>query len=195
VQITASGDTTSADIVAIDWLSGDSLTLASVTFPRPQGDEEEPIRQAQFADDGGLVRLYWMADATLRLWVLGAPAQQIHPIDGTVTELEGRDPQLWSPDGERQIQLIEDGTTTTLHLVDGEGRELAMTSFDGLVSHLRWAPDSSQVVFTGGGSTASGVVQDLYLWNLNAGDEPARLTATGAGFGAEWLGAAQFWAP
>jgi hypothetical protein len=48
-------------------------------------------------------------------------------------------------------------------------------------------------VFTVGRSaTGGGVLQDLFLWDLNE-EEPMQLTATGAAFGAEWLGAKGQW--
>ena len=48
-------------------------------------------------------------------------------------------------------------------------------------------------MFTVGRSAdAGGVLQDLFLWDLNE-EDPMQLTATGAAFGAEWLGAKALW--
>ena len=64
------------------------------------------------------------------------------------------------------------------------------------MSHLRWSPRGDQVVFTLGRPTSGGgVLQDLYLWNLGAGDDPdsMMITNTGAAFGAEWRGSQNRW--
>jgi hypothetical protein len=37
------------------------------------------------------------------------------------------------------------------------------------------------------------VLQDLYAWYLGDGEEPMRLTNTGAAFGAEWRGSVPRW--
>jgi Tol biopolymer transport system component len=61
------------------------------------------------------------------------------------------------------------------------------------VSHLRWAPNGSQVVFTlSRPNGAGGVLQDLYLWNLDDAG-PIQLTSNGASFGAEFLGSPEVW--
>ena len=79
---------------------------------------EQPVREAQFIDDGGLVRLYAVADGNLTLWVLGAPATyRIDPANGDVTEI-GREPILWSPDGTLRVTVHEDGNNTALRLRD-----------------------------------------------------------------------------
>jgi hypothetical protein len=74
-----------------------------------------------------------------------------------------------------------------------DGNERAAVTVDGLVSHVRWSPESDRIVFTLGRSTSGGgVLQDLYLWDL--GDEaPTQITTTGAAFGAEWMGARVRW--
>ena len=41
-------------------------------------------------------------------------------------------------------------------------------------------------------AAVGGVLQDLFLWDLNEAD-PMQLTATGAAFGAEWLGTQALW--
>jgi hypothetical protein len=50
------------------------------------------------------------------------------------------------------------------------------------------------VVFTLARTAAGGgVLQDLFLWDLGDGVAPTQLTATGAAFSAEWLGATPLW--
>ena len=67
---------------------------------------------------------------------------------------------------------------------------------NGLISHLRWSPHGNRVAFTLGITLAGGGVrQDLYVWDLVRGRAPSAFTASGASFGVEWLGSAQFWQP
>ena len=89
-----------------------------------------------------------------------------------------------------------EGDVTTIRMVDRSGDRLATTKVTGRVSHLRWSPRGDQVVFTRGRSASGGgVLQDLYLWNLGVGEDPApmQITNTGAAFGAEWLGSQSRW--
>jgi hypothetical protein len=196
VRITADGGRDVATILGIDFESGDSSELASVSYRRPQVEEEAPLAEAQFGDDGGTVRLYWMKDNTLRLWVLGGGSWSVEPSEGDVAEAEEALPLLWSPDGRRRVSLAATGTTTTFRLIDRSGQQLARTVVDGRVSHLRWSPDGQRIVFTLGQSGAGGgVLQDLYLWDLGEGEDPdpMRITDTGAAFGAEWRGSQPVW--
>ena len=81
-------------------------------------------------------------------------------------------------------------------MVDRSGDEMATASVPGRISHLRWSPRGEQVVFTVGRSTSGGgVVQNLWLWNLGLGEDPApvMITNTGAAFGAEWVGSQSRW--
>lgn len=198
VRIEQVGADDRATMLAIDYASGESRDLASVTYPRPVVGAEQPLIEAQFADDGGLVRIFQMADGNLRLWILGAPMQEIDPGDGSIRALgsDAKPPVLWSPAGMQRMEITESGGTTTLTLHDRDDTAGATTTVSGLVSHLRWAPDGSQVVFTLGSSTgANGVLQDLFMWDLGAGSAPVKITPSGAAFGAEWLGAAESWRP
>jgi dipeptidyl aminopeptidase/acylaminoacyl peptidase len=165
-----------------------------VTYARPSVAAEEALPEAQFIDEGGPVRIFWMEDDRLRLWVLAAGTWTIAPADGAVSEAETDLPVLWSPRGNRRVTVAEEGTTTTMTLLDGGGESLAVTTIEGLVSHLRWSPDGDRVVFTVGRSaSAGGVLQDLFLWDLGDGEAPVQLTATGAAFSAEWLGTTPLW--
>jgi hypothetical protein len=194
VRVTEDGASDVANILAIDFVTGDTTELASITYDRPAVEEESALGEAQFSDEGGLVRVYWMEDDTLRLWSLGAGAWMISPEDGEVTDLEGAQPVLWSADGRHRIDLTTNGGTTGLRLTNAADDDLASTSIEGLVSHVRWSEDGEQIVFTVGRSAAGGgVLQDLFLWDLEDGTAPMQLTSTGAGFGAEWLGTQPRW--
>ena len=168
--------------------------LASVAYTRPAIGEEDALREGQFEDDGGAVRLFWIQGGILRLWSLGAGAWDIDPETGEVTETEGL-PVLWSPGGARRIEVTETDGDSTIALHDGDGEEpVARTVISGFVSHIRWSPDGERVVFTlGRTARGGGLVQDLFLWDLIDGVTPTQLTSTGAAFGAEWLGVAPRW--
>jgi hypothetical protein len=195
VRVTPDGGNDTATVLAIGFTSGDTEELASVTYARPQTGDEPALAEARFSDDGGAVRLYWMHEDVLRLWVLGVGAWAIDPADGGVTELDGEPlPTLVGPSGRQRISLAEDDGTTTLTLLDMNERPRATTSVDGLVSHLRWSPAGDRVVFTIARSApGGGILQDLFLWDLGDGQAPAQLTNTGAAFGAEWLGTQPRW--
>jgi hypothetical protein len=197
VRVVADGGNDVATILAVNQATGEERELDRVSYARPTIEAEASLTEAQFADDGGSVRLYWMHDDTLRLWILGAGSWTIDPAEGNASKLdEDALPVLWAQEGERRIRLAVDGTITRIHIVDRSGDRIASTSVTGRVSHLRWSPRGDQVVFTLGRPTSGGgVLQDLYLWNLGAGDdpEPTMITNTGAAFGAEWRGSQPRW--
>ncbi|MGZ8475492.1 MAG: hypothetical protein ACXWWQ_04610, partial [Candidatus Limnocylindria bacterium] len=195
VRITKDGSEDTATILAIDFLSGGADELARVTYARPQIAAEAALQEAQFADEGGTVRLTWLEDDTLHLWVLGAGAWQIDPaVPGEITEIGDGLPVLWAPDGDRRIVLTEDGATTTIEVVDEDGQVLGTTTVPMLISHVRWSRDGQRVTYTGGRTgTGGGVLQDLFLWDPEEGTDPMRLTTTGANFGAEWMGTQPLW--
>jgi hypothetical protein len=195
VRVTESGANDTATVIAIDFVSGAATDLTSVTYARPQLQAQEVLREAQFADDGGGVRLLWLEGGTLLLWVLGASGWQIDPATGATTEVGAESlPNLWSPQGDQRVVVAESGSTSLMVLYNAAGEEVARTVAEGLVSHMRWAPDGSQVVFTLGRAGASGgVLQDLFMWNLEPDTAPVQTTNTGAAFGAEWLGSVPLW--
>jgi hypothetical protein len=194
VRLTQDGANDVANVLAIDFASGDTTELAAISYARPSIGAEAALQEAQFEDEGGPVRLFWMVDDRLRLWSLGGGTWTIDPEDGTVEELEEALPVLWAPDGRRRVAVSEDGGTSTLTLVDTAGETLATTTAEGLVSHLRWSPDGERVVFTlGRSASGGGVVQNLFLWDLGDEEPPTQLTNTGAAFGAEWLGSKSLW--
>ena len=62
------------------------------------------------------------------------------------------------------------------------------------MSHVRWAPNGDRIVFTVGRSASGGgVLQDLFLWDLDSEAPAMQITNTGAAFGAEWRGATSRW--
>ena len=195
VRVTQDGDNDVATALAIDFDSADTREIASVSYPRPDVAVAESLTEAQFADDGGPVRLYWMEDDVLRLWAIGGGAWDITPDEGDVTEVDDVAPVLWAPDRRSRIAVV-DGAQSTLRLLEGEEEdEVATTTIGGLVSHLRWSPTGDRVVFTLARSAAGGgILQDLFLWDLADGTAPTQLTATGAAFGAEWRGSQPRWA-
>jgi len=198
VGVEQEGTSDTATVMAVDFMSGDVTELATVTYARPEIEAESQLQEAQFADEGGTVRLVWLEGDTLRLWILGAGAWDIDPESGRLTEAGEEIPLLFAPDGERRIVSTETGTRSTLELVDADGEVLATTTVDMLVSHIRWSPTGQRVTFTGGRlASGGGVLQDLYLWDfpadLDSVTDPVRLTTTGAAFGAEWLGTQLLW--
>ncbi len=92
-------------MLAIDFTSGDTNELAGVSYARPATAEADALAEAQFSDDGGTVRLFWMHDDTLRLWAIGAGTWQVDPGDGEVLDQEEALPLLWSPDGQHRIAI------------------------------------------------------------------------------------------
>jgi dipeptidyl aminopeptidase/acylaminoacyl peptidase len=182
-----------AQVLAIDWESGEQEIIASATYAHPQVAAKPALDDAQFIDDGGLVRLYPTTDGNVLLWIMGAPtAWMIDPATKDVTDTSGL-PALESPDELFRVNLAE-GNPNTLTLVDAEGDERATTQVEGRISHLRWAPNSSEVSFTVGRLGANGgIVQNLYVWDLVDGKEPTMITSNGASFGAEWRGGAVRW--
>ena len=189
------GENDVSTVLAIDFTSGDTTELAVISYPRPAPPAADALADAESADDGGPVRLFWLETDMLRLWVIGAGQWDILPEDGTVTPLaaEVAPPTLWAPDGEQRIAVTLDAGVSTIALLDENDEVLMSTSIDGSVSHLRWSPTGQRVVFTVGQLAPNGgILQDLFLWDLNE-EPPMRLTTTGANFGAEWRGSQPLW--
>ncbi|HEX3218619.1 MAG TPA: hypothetical protein VHU77_01110 [Candidatus Limnocylindria bacterium] len=197
VRINRDGADDRAHVVQMDFKSGDTKLLATITYKHPDTAPDAALREAQFIDDGGQVRLYAVADGHLTFWRLGAPdTYQVDAADGSVTKIT-REPTLWSPDGELHIGLHEGaGGKTTIRLRNRDDKTTATTTVTGLVSHVRWAGSSNEIVFTLGVlSAGGGVRQDLYVWDLKDGRDPLPLTSSGAAFGAEWRGVMSNWLP
>ncbi len=193
-RVTRNGTNDTAVVLAIDWASGKQASLGSVTYPHPQIAAEAALKEAQFIDDGGLVRLYPTVDDHLVLWILGAPATYlVKTSGGDLASISGL-PTLYSPDEQWTIKPKYSAGKTTLTLTDRAGNARAATIVTGLVSHLRWAPNGSEASFTLGHTGQNGgVVQNVYVWDLVDGKAPTALTSNGAAFGAEWRGGAVRW--
>ena len=195
LRVTPDGANDRAELLSIDFTSGATQILTTVTYPHPKIVADPALKEAQFADDGGIVRLYSTVDGYVVAWILGAPATyQVDPESGAYTQVDHR-PVLWSPDQRSRIDLAVSGSATTLTLLDDSGAAQASVKVTGLVSHVRWAGSDNEIVFTLGRTISGCVHQDLYVWDLVDGKAPAPLTSNGASFGAEWLGVLQAWKP
>jgi hypothetical protein len=197
VRIRRSGANNAADVLEIGFRRGNERRLGVARYPRPALAADPPLREAQFIDDGGQIRLYATADGNLALWILGAPSTyHVDAEDGTVTEAR-RQPELWSPNGMHRVERREqpDGTTN-LVLRDSSGASVAATQVPGLVSHIRWVSSNNEIVFTLGRTAINGgVIQDLYVWDLRDGRDALPLTSNGVSFSAEWRGSFPHWLP
>jgi WD40 repeat protein len=196
VRIERDGANDRARILEIDFVSGATKQLGKIDYRHPLTAPDPPLTEAQFIDDGGQVRIYAVADGNLVVWILGAPdPYRVDPANGDVTRI-ARQPTLWSPDGRLRITPHETGTKTILRLRDRNGRVISAVPVSGLVSHVRWAGSSNEIVFTLGTLSAiGGVRQNLYVWDLRDGKDPMPLTSSGAAFGADWRGVMANWAP
>jgi hypothetical protein len=195
LRIVLGNGTDRAEVLQITYATGAAKKLTNWTYPRPVIGAESALKEAQFADEGGAERIFRLNDGSLRIWMLGAPTYSVATNGSTKKLTNATLPVLWATDGMKRIQLTESAGTTTLALRNPDGGTLAATSAKGLVSHLRWSRDDSQVTFTLGRSVGGGVQQDLFLWDLSKSKAPMQLTNTGAAFGAEWLGASESWRP
>ena len=196
VKVVRAGANDRADFLKINFADGATDTLAFVTYPHPVIASEAPLKEAQFVDNGGITRIYATADGNLVVWLLGAPSTyQVDVGDGTVTNVDTQ-PVLWSADGQSRTALKESGGSTTIQVFDTAAALKASVTVTGLISHIRWAGSSNEIVFTLGRAGANGGVrQDLFVWNLVNAKAPMPLTSNGVSFGAEWLGTSPHWVP
>lgn len=195
VRIVRDGANDRAEVLSIEFESGATEVIATISYPHPEIIADPALKEAQFADNGGIVRIYVTYDGYVVAWILGAPATyRIDPADGSFTQVE-RQPELWSPDQRLLVAVGESSGVTTLTLLDSDDIAKASVKVTGLVSHIRWAGSNNEIVFTLGRLVGGGVRQDLYVWDLVDGNAPAALTSNGASFGAEWLGVLQTWVP
>jgi len=198
MRITADGTDDHADLFAIDVLTGQAQKVATVgPYPHPLTSQDPVVlHRTQFLDDGGVNRLYFTVDGYVLIYVKGAPSiYRIDPVTGAVTTAQHL-PTLWSPDQELWVELSERNSTLTrviLHHRDGSPN--TTVNAPGVVSHVRWAPNSLEIVLTlsyyGTGST---VLSDLYVWDVLK-SQLTPLTSNGLARGAEWLSAPQVWLP
>jgi hypothetical protein len=199
LRVTPNGANDRAEVLTINFDTGATAVLATITYPHPDIFPDPALKEAQFADNGGIDRLWVTTDGYVVAWMLGAPgtsAYRIDPATGTFANAP-RAPLLWSPNQRVKVNVTENKATgvTTLTLVDMNEVKQASTTVSGLVSHVRWASSNNEIVFTLGRLVGGGVRQDLYVWDLVNGKKPAPLTSNGASFGAEWLGVLQSWSP
>jgi WD40-like Beta Propeller Repeat len=195
VKASRHGASDTAVILAITVRNSDAKRLATITYAHPGETSLTTLDAARFADDGGTYRIYATTDGNLLCWIANAGQWRIDPASGD-KQAATRPPILWSPQGEKRITMGTSGGLTTLAVINSGGDTSARVTVTGVVSHLRWSPNGKKIVFTLGRSLAGGGVrQDLYLWDLVDGHAPTALTSNGSSFGADWLGAAQFWEP
>jgi hypothetical protein len=196
LRIVRDGTNDRAEVLTIEFESGVTEVITTITYPHSEIFNDPPLQEAQFADNGGIVRLWSTIDGYVVAWILGDPSKtyRIDPEDGTYTEAE-RQPILWSPDQRRHITISESGGKSTLTVLNRAEEAEASVTVTGLVSHLRWAGTNNEIVFTLGRLVGGGVRQDLYVWDLADGKAPSALTSNSASFGAEWLGVVQSWLP
>lgn len=195
LRITPEGANDRAELLTIDFATGTSKIVTTITYPHPAIVKDPPLKGAQFADDGGIVRLNVTTDGFVVAWILGAPAAyRIDLADGSFTQVDHQ-PVMWSPDQRTRIEVTEKSGTTTITLLDQNGIGVSAIAVTGLVSHVRWAGTSNEIVYTLGRLVGGGVRQDLYVWDLVNGKAASPLTSNGASFGAEWLGVLQLWKP
>jgi hypothetical protein len=197
LRIVRDGANDRAEALKIDFETGASEIMTTFSYPHPDIFPDPALKEAQFADNGGIVRLYVTVDGYVVAWILGAPTvYRIDPADGAFTQIpKEQQPVLWSPDQRLRIRVAESSGITTLMLMDRDGIAQASVKVTGLVSHTRWAASNNEIVFTLGRTVGGGVRQDLYVWDLVDGKAAAPLTSNGASFGAEWLGVLQTWVP
>ena len=194
VRATLAGANDRAELLAVDVASGAVRSLHTWTYPHPTTLQESAVQEAQFADDGGLNRIYVLEDGTVAVSILGAPAvYTFNPVSGTAGTADHA-PTLWSPGRDRRIQLNETGSNTRISMRGLAGEERGALNVTGYVSHVRWAAASNQVVFTLNRTNSSGgVTQDLYLWDLKTGSPAVRLTQDQRSLGGEFRGAPENW--
>ncbi len=196
LRITPQGTDDHTELLALNINTGTSQQVASVTYKHPKPLADPPLRESQFGDNGGLNHLYYTIDGYVVAWVLEAPAiYRFDPVSGAISEA-AREPILWSPNQQFRIEVDEVSfSRTNLILRDLDGTAKATVQVRGLVSHIRWAATSNEIVFTVAKYSGSAVLQDLYVWDLVDGHAASALTSSGLARSAEWLGSPQVWLP
>ncbi len=195
LRIARDGANDRAEVLSITFDTGATEILATLSYPHPEIVADPALKEAQFADNGGIVRLYVTVDGYVVAWILGAPAAyRVDPATGVFTQIDHQ-PVLWSPDQRQRVDVTEKSGVSTMTLFDHDAIARASIKVTGLVSHIRWAGSNNEILFTLGRLVGSAVHQDLYVWDLGDGTAPLPLTSNGASFGAEWLGVIQSWLP
>jgi hypothetical protein len=188
VRATLAGGNDRAELLKIDLTTEAVQSLHTWTYPHPTTFQESAVKEAQFADDGGLNRVYVLEDGTVVVAILGAPAVYTYnPVTGAANTTNHY-PFLWSPNGELTIALAESGGSTQMSVRGLANEERASITVPGLVSHVRWSVAGNQIVFTLNRPATGAIWQDLYVWNLETGSPAVRLTQDLRSNGGEYRG-------
>lgn len=190
VRATLAGANDQAELLSVNVSNGAVQSLATWTYPHPTLFQESAVQEAQFADDGGLNRVFVLDDGTIVVSILGAPAVYTYNPATGVSGQTNHEPLLWSPNRELTISLAESGGNTTLTLRGLANEDRGAIGVQGFVSHVRWSAASNQIVFTLSRATSGGgVSQDLYLWDLQPSGPAVRLTQDLRSMGGTFRGA------
>lgn len=196
LRSTLAGANDRAELVKIDTVSGAASSVAVWTYPHPTTFQENVVREARFADDGGFERVCVLEDGRVVVWVLGAPAVYTFEPTGGTAGTTDRQPLLWSPNGLLRAAVNDTGSDSRIAILGVAGEERGALSVSGLVSHVRWSANSNQIVFTiNRGTSGGGVSQDLYAWDLHTGSAAQRLTQDLRSLGGGYRGAEEVWKP
>jgi len=196
VRATLAGGNDRAELLQLNLDSGAVQSVATWTYPHPITYQENAIKEAAFADDGGLNRVYVLEDGRVVVWILGAP--QIYtwdPATATASTI-GTTPSLWSPNGELQVLTTESGSSSSLTVKGLGGETRATATVTGSLSHLRWSSLNNQIVVTLTNASRTGALQqDLYLWDITSGHNFVRLTQDARSMGGSFRGVEERWRP
>lgn len=196
VRATLAGANDHAELLQVNLDSGAVQSVATWTYPHPTTFQENAIKEAAFADDGGLNRVYVLEDGRVVVWILGAP--QIYTWDpatatsGTLAQAPG----LWSPNGELTVITTESGSASSLAVRGLGGETRATATVTGSLSHVRWSSLNNQIVVTLTNASRTGALQqDLYLWDITSGHNFVRLTQDARSMGGSFRGVEERWRP
>src|SRR6185295_3877971 len=113
IRIVQNGTSDRAEVLRIEFATGATEIITTITYPHPEIVKDPALKEAQFADNGGIVRLYVTVDGFIEAWILGEPTKtyRIDPADGTYTTEEAQ-PVLWSPDQKERLDVSETAGVT-----------------------------------------------------------------------------------
>jgi hypothetical protein len=196
VRASLAGSNDQAELLLINLNSTEVQSVTTWTYPHPTTFQENVIKEAAFADDGGFNRVYVLEDGRVVVWILGAP--QVFtwdPATGTAGTIATM-PTLWSPNGELRAQVTEAGSSSSISIIGLGGETRGVASVTGSLSHVRWSSLNNQVVMTLTSATSGGALQqDLYLWDVTSGHNFVRLTQDMRSMGGTFRGAEERWRP
>ena len=196
LRVTRVGSNDRAELLAVDPESATTTSLTVYEYPHPLVSALSAVRDAQFTDDGAYDRVYAMSDGSIVSCVLAADTCYVFDPTTNSSHTAERRPQLWSPNGQLRVHVTSSSGVTTLTLLGLAGEERATVTITGLVSHLRWSALNNQVIFTLNlAAAAGGVIQDIYLWDIQDGVAPIRLSQNGASYGPSFRGVEEHWKP